>query len=173
MNSPKNIRKQRSRVLTRAKRGFMLVEAMVSLSLLTALGLTMLKLSLDILTPRQWVIQQTITDAYMTRERALMERIPFSELAPELVQNAPAADPAAPYWPLMPANVDVLGVNIGSLPQGRAILGNVNRSRLADADNNNVVNNPARLQAFTLTSTLSYTIGTRNYTKSRSVYRTQ
>jgi hypothetical protein len=167
MNSPKNIRKQRSSVLARAKRGFMLVEAMVSLSLLTALGLTMLKLSLDILAPRQWVIQQTITDAYMTRERALMERIPFSEI----LVTPPTTDATAPYWPN--AAVDVVGVEIGRLPGGRQITGDVKRSSVADPDNNNFVNNPAKLQAFTLTSNLSYTIGTRIYTKSRSVYRTQ
>jgi hypothetical protein len=167
MSSPKIIRKQRSEVLTSAKRGFMLVEAMVSLSLLTALGLTMLKLSLDILAPRQWIIQQTITDAYMTRERAMMERIPFSEL----IGGPTADDPGAASWPA--TAVDVVGVNIGSLPGGVAILGNVNRGRVADADNDDVDRNPAKLQAFTLTSTLSYRIGNREYTKSRSVYRAQ
>ncbi len=163
MNSPKTIRKQRSHVIAR---GFMLVEAMVSLSLLTALGLTMLKLSLDILAPRQWVIQQTITDAYMTRERALMERVPFAE-----IQAAPAGDLAAPIWPT--TAIDVTLPAIGSLPQGRPISGTVKRGCVADANNNNLVINPTRLEAYTLTSTLTYTIGTRTYTKSRSVYRTQ
>jgi hypothetical protein len=55
----------------------MLVEASASLALL---GLVMLKLSLNILTPGQWVLQQTLTDAYMTYERAYAERVPFPTL---------------------------------------------------------------------------------------------
>ena len=37
---------------------------MMALSMLTVLGLVLLKLSLNILHPRQWILQQTVTDAY-------------------------------------------------------------------------------------------------------------
>ncbi len=60
--------------------GFVLIEAMISLSILTVLGLVLLKLSLNILSPRQWMLRQTVSDAYMTYERSFAERIPFENL---------------------------------------------------------------------------------------------
>ena len=45
------VRKTRS-----TRRGMLLIEARLSLSILTVIGLMLLKLSLNILQPRQWVL---------------------------------------------------------------------------------------------------------------------
>lgn len=145
-----------------------LVEAMVALSILTVLGLVLLKLSLSILNPRQWVLQQTLTDAYMTYERALAERIPFEDL---LDEHSP--------WPEFPEKASEV-VEIGRLPGSRIIYGTVFRTRIVDTANlpidggtGTVAMNPAAMKVWKAQSVLTYTIGNRNYAKSRTVLRSQ
>jgi hypothetical protein len=145
-----------------------LVEAMLSLSILTVLGLVLLKLSLNILHPRQWVLQQTITDAYMTFERSFAERIPFEDL---LGTNSP--------WPAHPATSTSV-VEIGRLPGNRAITGTVTRTRLPDSGNfpidggsGTTATNPAAMKVWKAQSVLTYRIGDRQYVKSRTVLRAQ
>jgi len=149
-------------------RGFVLVEATVSLSILALIGLVMLKLSLNILHPRQWVLQQTLSDAYMTYERAYAERVPFQTLTSS---TSP--------WPLQPA-ISTTQVEIGRLPGGTAVTGTVLRTRLADANNlstdsgtGTVVTNPASMKVWKVQSVLTYRVGTRTYAKSRTVIRSQ
>jgi hypothetical protein len=145
-----------------------LVETMLALSILTVLGLTLLKLSLNILTPRQWVLQQTVTDAYMTYERAVAERIPF--------ENLVAADSP---WPQHP-QVTTSQVEVGRLPGGKPILGTVSRTRFPDPGNlfidggtGTATTNPASMKVWKAQSVLTYKIGTRSYAKSRTVLRSQ
>lgn len=145
-----------------------LLEAMLSLSILTVLGLLLLKLSLNILHPRQTVIQQTITDAYMTFERSFAERVPFEELTGS---NSP--------WPAHPTtNTSV--VEIGRLPGNRPINGVVTRTRLPDSGNypidggiGTAETNPASMKVWRVQSVLTYQIGGRDYVKSRTVLRAQ
>ncbi len=145
-----------------------LIEAMLALSILTVLGLTLLKISLNILQPRQWVLQQTVTDAYMTYERAYAERIPFENL---LASNSP--------WPAYPTtNTSV--VQIGRFPGGRAINGTVTRTRFADTGNypidggsGTLSTNPAAMKIWKAQSVLTYQIGGLTYAKSRTVLRSQ
>lgn len=151
-----------------AHRGMVLVESMLALSILTLLGLLLLKLALNILHPRQWVLQQTVTDAYMTYERAYAERIPFENL---LAADSP--------WPQFPAT-STTQVEIGRLPGNRAITGNVTRTRMADSGNfpidggnGTVATNPAAMKIWKAQSVLSYQIGGRSYAKSRTVLRSQ
>jgi type II secretory pathway pseudopilin PulG len=148
--------------------GMILVEAMLALSILTVLGLVLLKLSLNILHPRQWVLQQTLTDAYLTYERAYAERIPFENL---LANNSP--------WPAFPTTNTTV-VEIGRLPGNRAITGTVMRTRLPDAGNypidggtGSVATNPAAMKLWKAQSVLTYVIGGRTYAKSRTVLRSQ
>lgn len=145
-----------------------LVESMLALSILTVLGLTLLKLSLNILHPRQWVLQQTITDAYMTYERSVAERIPFENL---LAADSP--------WPLHP-QVSTTQVEVGRLPGGKPIIGTVSRTRFADPGNlfldggtGTLATNPASMKVWKAQSVLIYKIGTRSYAKSRTVLRSQ
>ena len=145
-----------------------LLEAMLSLSILTVLGLLLLKLSLNILQPRQWVLQQTVTDAYMTYERSYAERIPFEEL---LGADSP--------WPAAPSTSTSV-VEIGRLPGNRPINGVVTRTRMPDpgnfpidGGNGTLATNPAAMKVWRAQSVLTYEIGGRQYAKSRTVLRAQ
>jgi hypothetical protein len=142
---------------TRSRRGFVLVEATMALSILTVLGLLMLKLSLTILSPRQWALSQTVSDAYLTYERAYAQRLPFETLT----------DGASP-WPVYPATA-TSAVEIGRLPGNRPIMGTVIRSRT----NATPITNPASMTIWKVQSVLTYQIGGRNYVKSRTVIRAQ
>lgn len=150
------------------RRGFVLIEAMVSLSILTVLGLVLLKLSLNILSPRQWMLRQTVSDAYMSYERSFAERIPFENL---LANDSP--------WPEYPAT-STTAVAIGRLPGGTVLAGNVVRTRIPDTGNypidggtGTVATNPAAMKVWKAQSVLTYKVGTMTYAKSRTVLRSQ
>lgn len=150
------------------RRGMLLIEASVSLSILTFIGLVLLKLSLNILAPRQWGLQQTLTDAYMTYERAYAERVPFENL---LANDSP--------WPAFPS-VSESSVEIGRLPGDTPIMGTVTRTRIPDAGNypidggtGTVATNPAAMKVWKVQSVVTYSVGDRNYAKSRTVLRSQ
>ncbi len=165
----RQVRKARS-----LRGGFVMVEAMIGLSILTVLGMVLLKLSLNILHPRQWILQQTVTDAYMTYERAYAERIPFENL---IASDSP--------WPAYPQK-NTSTVEIGRLPAttgfptGVPIYGTVIRTRIADTGNypvdggtGTVTTNPAAMKIWKAQSVVTYKVGTRNYVKSRTVLRSQ
>ena len=144
----------------------------MGLSLLVMMGLVLLKLSLNVLTPRQWMLQQAVTDAYMSYERAYAERIPFDSL---VANNSP--------WPASTAstvNKVTTSVEVGRLPGGVPILGSVTRTRLPDPGNypidggtGTVGTNPAAMKVWRVQSVLTYQVGNRTYAKSRTVLRTQ
>jgi hypothetical protein len=128
----------------------------------------MLKLSLNVLHPRQWALQQTVSDAHMTFERAFAERIPFNDL---VLQDSP--------WPVYPVTRTEV-VEIGRLPGGRPITGTVVRTRFANPNNypidggsGTLATNPAAMKVWRVQSILSYEIGHRTYVKSRTVIRAQ
>jgi hypothetical protein len=150
------------------RRGMVLLESMMALSILTVIGLVLLKISLNIIHPRQWTLQQTITDAYMTYERSLAERIPFDDL---LASDSP--------WPAHPVTNTTV-VEIGRLPGNRPITGQITRTRFADPGNypidggsGTVDSNPAAMRVWRAQSVITYQIGGRNYAKSRTVLRSQ
>ena len=138
----------------------------MSLSVLTVLGLVLLKLSLNILSPRQWMLRQTVTDAYMSYERSYAERIPFENL---LANDSP--------WPVYPAT-STTAVAIGRLPGGTPLIGTVVRTRIPDTGNypidggtGTVATNPAAMKVWKAQSVLTYTVGSKPYWKSRTVLR--
>lgn len=146
----------------------LLVEAMLSLSILTIIGLTLLQLSLNILRPRQWALQQAVSDAYLTYERSYAERISFDEL---LANDSP--------WPIWP-QTSTITVEIGRLPGNRPLTGTVTRTRRPDAANypidggtGTVDDNPAAMKIWEVQSVLSYKVNERTYVKSRTVVRSQ
>ncbi len=144
----------------------------MALSILTVIGLVLLKLSLNILHPRQWILQQSVTDAHMTYERAYAERIPFEILT---ASNSPWPDfSASPKTAVTP------NVIIGRLPGGTPITGTVTRTRIADPGNypidggtGTIASNPAAMKVWRVQSVLTYTVGNRTYAKSRTVLRSQ
>lgn len=150
------------------RRGFALVDATIALSMLTVVGLLMLKLSLNILHPRQWVLHQSLADAYMTYERSYAERVPFSTLVG-----------GASPWPTAPT-LSTTEVEIGRLPGGAAVRGNVVRTRIPHTNNypidggsGTVITNPTGMKVWQVQSILTYQIGGRTYAKSRTVIRSQ
>lgn len=145
-----------------------LVEATVALSIITVIGLVLLKLSLNILHPRQWVLQQTLSDAYMTYERAFAERIAFEDLK----QTSSA-------WPAFPST-SATEVELGRMPGGRSVPGTVVRTRIPDANNlpmnggtGTAQTNPAALEIWQVQSVLTYEVNGRTYYKSRTIIRSQ
>lgn len=146
----------------------LMLESMLALSILTVVGLVLLKLSINILHPRQWTLQQTLTDAYLTYERAYAERIPFEDL---LANNSP--------WPAFPTT-STTTVEIGRLPGNRPVNGTVTRTRVPDPGNypidggsGTVATNPAAMKVWKVQSVITYVIGKRTYVKSRTVLRAQ
>lgn len=148
--------------------GSMIVELTLALSLLTAIGLVTLKGSLNLMEPRQWIIVQNMTDAYLTYEQAYAERISFEELT----------DTASP-WPVYPAKATT-EVEVGKTPGGSPIMAEVTRTRIADENNlssaggtGTTATNPSETETWQLQSHLVYKIGSREYVKSRTIIRSQ
>ena len=140
----------------------------MALSLLSVVGLMLLKLSLNVVHPRQYALQQILSDSYLTFERAKAERVPFETL---VSTTSP--------WPAYPA-VATETVEIGKLPGGRAVTGIVTRTRIADTDNypidggsGTVGSNPAAMKIWKVQSVLRYQISNRTYVKSRTLVRAQ
>jgi hypothetical protein len=152
----------------RAAAGTVLLELTMSLVVLTVLGLSLLKLAINVTSPRQWTLQQTVTDAYMSYEKALGQRVPFETLTGDSSQ-----------WPEYPASA-VMDVELGKLPGGAPIFGTITRTRHPDENNypisggtGTLETNPAGIEGWRLQSILTYEVGGVTYAKSRTVIRTQ
>jgi hypothetical protein len=130
---------------------------MMTMSILTVLGLILLKLSLNILHPRQWTLQQAISDAYMTYERSYAERAPFETIE------------AGVIWPTYPSTATTTKVKLGALPGGTAITGTVYRTKTQET----ITDNPASMKIWKVQSVLTYSLGNKTYVKSRTVIRSQ
>lgn len=158
----------RSSARRRRPRGMVLLEATYALLFVTGLALVLLKLSLNVVTPRQWTLQQSVTDAYLTYEKALAQRLPFADL---LDTDSP--------WPAYPTKAEETVV-LGYMPGGRAIEGKVIRTRVADSNNyavdggsGTLASNPSGMKVWNFQSLLVYDIGDRTYVKTRTVVRSQ
>ncbi len=149
--------------------GSFLVEGTVALSLLVAIAIILLSLSIDVITPRVWVIRQNLADAYLTREVALGNSMDF-----DIIAGRDAATPSP--WPVFPANTVTNNVVIGTLNNGQNVTATLTRTRI-------LRNSPGTPQFLSLTdlgismwelqSHLSYTIGGDTYVKSRTMVRTE
>lgn len=149
-------------------RGSTIIELTLALALLTSIGLVVFKSSLDIMAPRQWILHQNMSDAYLTYEEAYAQRISFEQLT---ALDSP--------WPIYPESITT-EVEIGKLPGGSPIMANVIRTRIADSNNlpdfggsGNISSNPSEMQTWQVQSHLSYNIGEKEYVKSRTTIRTQ
>ena len=152
----------------KSARGSVLLEAVYSMTFLAGLALVLLKLSINVTAPRQWTLQQTVSDAYLTYEKAWAQRLPFADL---LAADSP--------WPEYPAKSEG-EVEMGRLPGGAPIHGRVIRTRIPDPNNfpadggtGTTVTNPAGMRVYRFQSLLSYEVGGREYVKSRTVVRSQ
>lgn len=158
----------------RKRKGSALVEVAIGFAVLMIVSLMLLKLSMIAIANRSWIVRQTLSDAYCTRESALAKRTPFANL------NAlwpTGAGNAAVTYPVM----GTLGVTAGNDAQ-RTVTGTLKRYKtqiaatlpagVGDASDP-LQPNPAANTSYLLTSVLSYKIGTKQYYKTRSTVRTQ
>jgi len=164
VDGPVRFRKPRCRFA----KGFLLLEATLSMLILGIVGILLFQLTMNILYPRQWTMMQVVSGAYMTYERAYAERYPFNELTEE---DSP--------WPMFP-NTSTVVVEMGRLPGGVPIMATVTRTRIpapgnfpADGGVGTPETNPAAMRIWRLQSVANYQIGGRSYLQARNVIRSQ
>jgi hypothetical protein len=142
------------------RQGSILIEVSIAVAFATFLGLFTMKASLLAISNNQWVILQTLTDAYLTRETALSLRIPLANLT----------DNDSP-WPnqegVAPAKETV---TIGRLPGGAPVQAQLTRYRF-DVTQPDAVD--TGISTWRLHSILEYSVGGQRYVKSRSTLRMQ
>lgn len=157
---------QLSKNTKRRERGSALIEISLSYATLVIIALLTLKASVNATSSQAWTVRQSMTDAYIMRESALASRMAFSEVTGE---NSP--------WAKSPA-VTTSTVTIGKLPGGEPVSATLHRTRLPDSNNlptaggvGTLATNPAESEAWKLQSLLVFTVGEREYVKSRTVLR--
>lgn len=139
--------------------GSLLVEVTAALSLTAALALIVMRASLLAISSNQWTIMQTLTDACLSREVALSNRVPFADLtSPQSAWPDLATDP-------VPEQIVILGRVAG----GRDVQGTLKRFRTTEV----VANSETPVTVWRLHSVLSYNVGSLEYVKSRSTLRLQ
>ena len=158
--------------------GSLLIEVTVALGLLTAIGLLLLKGSIDVMAPRNWIIVQNMADSYLSYEEAYARRVSFDEVTDDTNSDWDVFDPDTPVAP-----TNGIAVEIGKIPGGTAISGTLTRIRIADTTNiptatsadyaSNLQVNPAKMETWKLQSILTYSIGGKDYVKTRTVVRTR
>ena len=146
----------------RNESGIVLMEVTVALGLAVFLSLLVMKGSLLALSGNQWTVMQTLSDAYMTRETALSNRIPMSDLtdSPSRWPDQIADNP--PYA--------VETVTLGVLPSGKAVQGQLTRFRTNETPAKSA---DVTLVVWRLYSVLSFSAGDKPYVKTRTTLRTQ
>lgn len=141
------------------QRGSLLIEVSAALALTLALALLIMRASLLSISGNQWTIMQTLTDAYLSRESALANRLPFADLTDE--QSS---------WPDLAVDpVPEKTVTLGRTAGGQAVNGTLKRFRTAEVS----TVAEAQLSVWRLHSILTYRIGSQEYMKSRSTLRLQ
>lgn len=148
------------------RRGSALIEISLSYATLVIVALLALKASVNATSSQAWTVKQSMSDAFIMRETALASRMPFSEVTGN---TSP--------WALSPA-VTTSTVTIGKLPGGQPVTATLHRTRIPDSNNlstaggvGTTTTNPAESEAWKLQSLLVYTVGERQYVKSRTVLR--
>ncbi len=151
--SPRRLRRQS---------GFVLMEASIALGVVVFLSLLVLKGSLLALSGNRWTVMQTLSDAYLTKETALSNRIPMSALQ---ASPSPWPDRASdsPSYALQT-------VTLGVLPSGQPVQAQLTRFRTSETPPNSP---DVSMVVWRLYSVLSYRAGDQSYVKTRTSLRTQ
>jgi hypothetical protein len=142
--------------------GILLLEVSVALGFTALLAIIVMKASLLALSNHQWTIMQTLTDAYLTRETALSNRVPMADL---IAPTSPWPDSAVDVPPRSEQTVV-----LGKLAGGRIVNATLMRFR---ANEKPVTDPDTGIAVWRLHSVLSYRIGEQPYVKSRSTLRMQ
>ncbi len=148
------------------KKGSALVEIALSYAALVVVSLITLKATINASASQSWTVKQSMTDAYITQETALASRYPFDEITS-----------ASSLWPLTPS-VSISDVVIGKLPGGLDVVAKLYRTRIPDPNNLSTAGgtgtettNPSSTEAWQLQSILSYSVGDKDYVKTRTTLR--
>lgn len=148
------------------RRGSIILEVALAYGMLMALALVFLKSAVSLTSGQRWTVIQAMTDAFMTRESAIGNRLPFDEIK----------ETGSPF-PTFPSLAETT-VTIGHLPGGVPLTGTLRRTKQPDANNLPAAggsgtgdSNPAGMEAWKLQSFLVYSIGSRTYVKSRTTVR--
>jgi hypothetical protein len=148
------------------ERGSALIEISLSYATLVLVALLSLRATVNATATQAWTVKQSMSDAFIMRETALASRIPFSDLVG-----------STSLWARSPS-VSTTTVTIGKLPGGAAVTATLHRTRVPDTNNlpsaggtGTSTTNPAGTEAWELQSLLVYTVGGKQYVKSRTVLR--
>ena len=148
------------------QRGSALIEISLSYATLVIVAMLSLKASVNATSGQTWTIKQTMSDAFITRETALASRMPFDTI---VGSDSP--------WSTSPS-VTTSTVTLGKLPGGQLVTGTLHRTRTPDPNNlpaaggtGNANTNPSGSEAWRIQSILAYSVGDRQYVKSRTVLR--
>ncbi len=152
----------RRRLGPRHEQGSLLLEVSVAMGFTALLALMVMKASLLALSNNQWTIMQTLTDAYLTRETALSNRVPLADLTGATSQwpDATADDPPKLQQP----------VTLGKLVNGKTVEATLTRFRVNETP---VPDADTGIAVWRLHSVLAYQVGEKQYVKSRSTLRMQ
>ncbi|MDB6072509.1 MAG: hypothetical protein JWO89_149 [Verrucomicrobiaceae bacterium] len=134
----------------------------MAMGLAAVLALLVMKASLLALSNNQWTVFQTLTDAYLTRETALSNRLPLADLTGASSQWP---DSAMDSPPRLEQNI-----SLGKLAGGKAVDAVLTRFRVNETPN---MDPDTGLAVWRLHSVLSYTVGGHRYFKTRSTLRMQ
>ncbi|MCB1091275.1 MAG: hypothetical protein KDL87_07085, partial [Verrucomicrobiae bacterium] len=103
--------------------GSILIEVTSALGVLMVLSVYFMKSAMTVTSGQRWTVVQSMTDAFMTQESALGNRLPLDDLK--------SANSLFPTYP----NVSSAAVEIGKLPGGRSLMGTLKRTKIADSNN--------------------------------------
>ncbi|MAS95808.1 MAG: hypothetical protein CMO55_21605 [Verrucomicrobiales bacterium] len=159
----RNLKHRKSR-----ERGSALIEIAVSYGVLVTIAVLTLKASVNASTAQMWTVKQAMTDAFVTRESALASRYPFDEVTGD-----------SSLWALYPST-SASTVTVGKLPGGAEVTAKLYRTRIPDSNNlpsaggsGTSTTNPGGTEAWKLQSVLAYTVGDKEYVKTRTTLRTR
>lgn len=149
-----------SRLRWARQRGIALLEVSMAMGLAVFLALVVMRATMLALSNNQWTIMQTLTDAYLTGETALMVRLPLADVV--------ADEPF--FWPELPAFDIDTNVLIGIMAEGREVRGTLTRFREDETPPDSA---DTGLTVWRLHSVIAYQVGGQQYIKSRSTVRIQ
>ena len=140
----------------------MLVEVSLGMGLTAVLSLMLMKAALLALSNNQWTIMQTLTDAYMTRETALSNRVPVADITAVGSQWPDKSADNPPYA--------VQNISLGKTAGGYTVNATLTRFRVNETPAENA---DTGISVWRLHSILTYKVGEAEYVKSRATLRTQ
>jgi hypothetical protein len=142
----------------RSQRGSLLLEVSVAMGVAAFVALLVMKASLLAISNTGWTVMQTMSDAYLSRETALSNRVPVADL------TGPGS-----LWPDVSAPAQT-AVTLGKLAGGKVVSGTLTRFRVDETPPGET---DTTLAVWRLHSVLTYRIGDEDYVKSRTTLRMQ